>query len=660
MALGFCLLAAVASAQKGDLKAQPIAQPPTIDGTISDDEWKDVTPVEGLYDSSTGAAYADTGRFWLAYDKNYIYFAARLFESDPRSIHATEYRSNVALTGDDYVQLDLDLTGSLTAFNSFQINPIGGTNITIAGGRAAKREWLGAFVAKSRVFDKGWETEARIPWNVMTVPGKGGKRNVRFNISRFVAKSQRIFSYTFVPNTDTGLTPTWQEVDMPRPVLDRSVKLLPYIYAGADTDGLIANAGLDAKMPITDQINFVGSINPDFRNIENQILSIDFSRFERLAGESRPFFQEGRNYSNSQIFASQRIPGFDFGINTYGRISDKVSFSVIDAIDLGHRNDAVINASYDPTANDSLRMTFTNRETEGLSNKAYLLRYSKNIGAYNIFLRDMASQDTFAGLGQQIDALVQYNKAGLSVLGNWTRADRGFNPRLGFIPEVDLNGAFGQVGYNRSYDHGFINDWGSTMYAVSYDHTNGSFYRKEFYTDLYTTTRPLNFAIVTSVDLADFEGSKDSLYSLNLGFPRGNPYKNIGYRIDTGRQAGLPYRSQTVSASYRVTPKLQLSLRHQTVDYNGTSNQTIFSGNYDLGQDRSISGRLVRRDSDTNAYVAFRRSGNEGIEYFLILGDPNANRYRNSLILKLVMPFSIGGHGLQTPFTKRSIISGQS
>ena len=67
----------------------------------------------------------------------------------------------------------------------------------------------------------------------------------------------------------------------------------------------------------------------------------------------------------------------------------------------------------------------------------------------------------------------------------------------------------------------------------------------------------------------------------------------------------------------------------------------IFSANYDLGKDRYLSGRLVRSDNDTNFYIALRQSGNLGTEYFLILGDPNAQRFRSSLILKVTVPFEI-------------------
>ena len=164
------------------LKASRMATPPTIDGTIVDDEWKDANTFSGLHDINTGADYADTGKFWLGYDKTYIYFAARLTESDPGAIHATEYRTNVGLSGDDSIELDLDLSGSMSAFNKFQINPQGATNITIASGRASKREWLGAIIAKGHVTATGWECEARIPWQAMDIP-KGDRKSTRLNSS---------------------------------------------------------------------------------------------------------------------------------------------------------------------------------------------------------------------------------------------------------------------------------------------------------------------------------------------------------------------------------------------------------------------------------------------------------------------------------------------
>ena len=631
----------LAVADDKPLKAVRISTPPTIDGTINDDEWKDVPFIEGLHDTTTGAPYADGGRFWLAYDKDFVYFAARLTESDAEKIHATEYRTNVALSGDDFVELDLDLSGSLNAFNSFQINPKGATNITIAGGRATKREWLGAFLAKGRISPGGWECEARIPWKAMDIP-KGGRRDVRFNISRFVAKNVRLLQYVFVPQNQTGLTPTWVGVELPKPEVDRSIRLLPYTYLGYDpTTKGIFNSGVDMKTSLTDQINMVGSINPDFRNIANSVLSLDFSRFERIANETRPFFQEGSQYSNSQIFIPQRIASFDAGINTYGRINDKSSFSLIQTNRFGKESDSILNLTEDPNPNTSIRITETNLAEPGLNNNSYLARISQNYGPFNFFLRNMGSTDTQTGNGQQNDFFTTYQQNGFIVSGGYTESGKGFNPRLGYVQEVDFKGPNIAFDWSHNLDKGPIRDYDLNYFILAYNHMDGSFYRREANYGFNFTTRPgLNFLF--SADIADFEGSHDNLFSYHMTFPRGNPYNSVSVGLDQGMQAGFAYKSVSAQASCRPLKGLQFNLVEQHVDYQGPSDQTILTTAYDLGGDRSIAGRMVRQNNQVNAYLAYQRSGNEGVEYFLILGDPNAPVYRNAITLKIVVPVTIG------------------
>ena len=82
-------------------------------------------------------------------------------------------------------------------------------------------------------------------------------------------------------------------------------------------------------------------------------------------------------------------------------------------------------------------------------------------------------------------------------------------------------------------------------------------------------------------------------------------------------------------------------MSYQVVDHGDRKEQAIFGFNDDLGRNRAVSGRVVYRSSRTNGYIAFRRSGNRGAEYFLILGDPNALKFRSSLLLKIVSPFDI-------------------
>jgi hypothetical protein len=276
-----------------------------------------------------------------------------------------------------------------------------------------------------------------------------------------------------------------------------------------------------------------------------------------------------------------------------------------------------------------------------MTNRSYLVRLSQNFGDYNLFLRNMASKDSALGFGQQYDMNLTWVKGNFAASGGWTHADGNFRPRLGFVQEVDVQGPFLAVEFNKNFNKGPIKDAHVEGVVLSYDHVDSTFYRKEAGAAANTTLASgLNVAV--GADVQDFEGSKDSLYSIRLTYPRGNRYKFVQIGADSGRQAGSSYKNYLISSAYRIAKGFQLTLRAQHVDYLGSSDQLIASANYDLGRDRSISGRVVRQGSNTNAYVAFQRSGNEGIEYFLLLGDPNAEKFRASLILKVVVPFTIG------------------
>src|SRR5713101_5373448 len=86
----FALILSVAltSAAQGQggapqIPGHSLAHPPAIDGVVDDAEWKDAASFEGLRDADTNQAVAEGGRFWLAYDPRYVYFAARLTDPQP-------------------------------------------------------------------------------------------------------------------------------------------------------------------------------------------------------------------------------------------------------------------------------------------------------------------------------------------------------------------------------------------------------------------------------------------------------------------------------------------------------------------------------------------------------------------------------------------------
>jgi len=629
------------------IEATKMSTPPTIDGAVNDDEWKDVPEMTGMVDGMTGTPAPEPALFWLGYDDKYIYFAARLHDSQPNEIKQTEYRQNSSLNGDDTVQLDVDPYGALTDWSHFTINPKGATRIQIAGGRASKEEWMGEFVAKARVTPDGWEAEAKIPWALMKLPGSG-KRDVRFDFDRFMARTNRAYDWTNTASGDLRNVGLWKAVDLPKIQEDRILQFLPYTYQGIDNKGSIANGGLDLKMPVTDQINLVGTVNPDFRNIENQILSIDFSRFERLANESRPFFQEGQQYYSSALIATQRIKDFDSGVNLYGKVNNKLAMGLVNTSNFGNENDLMTTWQYSPNQISSVRMSLTDLNSKDTKNRGYLIAYNNQLSkTTNLFVRGMSTDDATLGKGEERTAQVNVAQGEFVYNATYRQVSPLFKPRLGFAPEVDYKGVRGMMMWDHVIKAGPVAEISADTYGNKYSHFAGGNYRRGMGGDFSIANRE-GLQLSANADFSQFEGSNDHTYTLNLINPRSDPFHNWSTGYTWGRIEGSDYRSISVGSAYRPVNSLQLSLTSQFVHFQGADDkQIILGGTFDLGNNRSISGRLVQGQRDLNAYVALQRSGGAGIEYFLILGDPNALKFRRSLILKVTYPLQmfLGHHG---------------
>lgn len=636
------LLVGAAFAQVTDYKAVEMAVPPTIDGVINADEWKDIPTFEGGFDENNGVAAPEKTVWWVGYDSKYIYFAARAYDSDPKSIKANEYRTNVSLNGDDRIGLWLDPFGTLQDDNIIEINPRGATNPRLAGGHAAKREWLGEVLAKGRITPEGYEIEARIPWQMYRIPPKG-VRDMRILPFRLLAKTNRSYLSTDISSGHNERIPFWRGVNVPEIKEDRSIKFLPYTYVGYDQDEkFLANAGLDFKTRFQ-QLDVVGSINPDFRNIENQVLSLDFSYFERLADESRPFFLEGADFfetsGDAPLFVSQRIPSdFDFALKTFGKVNDKLTIAVLDAMDINHQNDAVAVADYAIDTKSGLKVAFASRDAEDVKNTGTYLSYHRNMGGLNPFVQFETTDDSEKGQGQRFNGGFGINRGKLNGYVEYVQISPDFLPRLGFAPEVNFKGPGGGLFYSDTFKKGVVAEYETGVIAQHYDKFDGPGLYREYFEAFTGVSLRSNYFINLGLSREKFQDNDDVTYNFYLQYPRSDPYRGWFVGLNNGHRAGHTYQAVSAGFNYRPVKKLQLNASYQQVTHFTRDSLTQLSANYDLDEFDSVGGRAIQRGDDLNYYLAFRRTGNTGAEYYLIFGDPNAQKFKPSIVLKAVFP----------------------
>lgn len=614
-----------------------------VDGQIQQGEWPDAAMGSGFSDSETNLASDEEGVFWITADTKFIYFAGRV-RTDPKKLVDEEYRSNVNLRRNDNMRLAIDPHGTNQNFNNFAVNPRGATSLELAGGRAAKTEWLGEFEAFGRRTETGWEFEARIPWGLMDLPAQG-TRDLRFNVSWFRSNKANSYSYVYTGSDNTKI-PRWTAVPVPPFSRARTVELLPFGYIGATDNGdIIAEGGIDMKSELGSGITGVATINPDFRNVENGILSIDPSFFERLADDGRAFFQEGSRFRSlgfdSRIFASQRVEAFDTGVNFYGKVGPSTNASLLSTVDFGVQQTVVGSLQHQIDERRSFGIGYVGNFQRGLDNDAINLSFNEQRGSYLNFGSVQFTDDQQRKSGHRINLGVFRRGGAVSGGFEVIQISPDFFPRIGFNRETNLRGLLANREWVVQPDRGTINEYGFEVHGLYYDRMTGGEYRREIGAEFRARTNS-GIAMEVQGEISRFEGFDDVAAGVQFSYPVTDPYRGIGLSYDNGSFRERRVQIFGVSGSYRPMRQLQLSMRNEFVSAEGENEvQQVLSWTWDIGRFEAIGGRLVRRDDDVNWYLSYRLSGKRGNEWFLILGDPNARTFQPQIIIKAVIPLTI-------------------
>lgn len=637
------------------IEGRKLPATPVIDGTIGADEWAAAATSSGFVESSSEEATRYDTIVFLGYDDEAVYVAFRCFDPEPELIRATEYRREGNLRGDDTVRVEINPFGTFRRDdqNEFEVNPRGAASAEFAGGRAAKREWQGEWVGQSRITDTGWECEIRIPWKILRLPGPG-ERTLTINFSRTIPRDQLTVVWSSQGRERRPeRTGRWVGVQLPLIEVPSEVQILPYQtlgYSEDSEDGYVFNSGVDMRHQFGTQRTGLATINPDFANVENAVIGIDFSRFERLADETRPFFTEGEDYfrvggMQLRMFSPQRIDQIDFGAKLFGKITSDDTFGAMVTTRFDHETAAVLKygRSWGPTTSLTVGGTYLRDEEDGTENVAAGIDFSKRYGLWGFSSNLGFTSDNDLDDGHRYDFDVNYSSDGLTVGFGWQELSEDFVPRLGFAPRRGFNGWSAFAFYRNSWVEGALtNIEANAFWEASERLDNGENYLQSFSASARGSLRSdVGFSLGYNRSVF-LDGEVDSTVSIGGNFPANDPYKNVGFDFSGGEIEGERYAALRFNGRYRFPFRLTVSGSFQFVELTGDHNeQHIIGMSYELSEFQSLLGRAVIRNDDINWYLAFRQSGNLGIEYFVIVGDPNSRTFENRIVVKAVIPYSI-------------------
>ncbi len=641
------------TAIKKELPAVKMEHPPTIDGVLDDKCWQGAPKANTFIDERTGKPAKNQSVGHLVYTDTALYVGLHLYDDMPDKIVARQTKDQTRFQGEDSVSFSLDPfhTHQLSDRNFFMVNPLGTKYAHLATGRAEKSEWIGLWNAAAQIVEDGWIVEMEIPWQMLDYPETTEPIGMGINIDRF---QQRTGEKSWWSNL--GI-PEFREndgywVDVLPPPRRRELKVLPYIIGGiSETETSVgatsgsqrestARAGADLRYEVTPQLRLIGTVNPDFENVEQAVEGIDFSYGERYVPDRRPFFSEGGKVYNTGVFGnlfhSRQIEDMDGGLKLFGKLGKNTSVGTLGTY---HRNNQnfILSASQPLTATSKISATFLSHHKRGdpLNNVGHVSGNARH-GRFSVhgdFTQSWADESD----GREGLIGLRYNGSLIQSYSNVFFVDPDFVNNLGYHPFKGYRGVnLGAI---------FKNEWreGIVRSLMLFAHTDAynTYEGEVFSRDIRLATQLLthsDYSVMTFWNGGQFKEFTDSVFSVSLGARASDRFNNISVDYAWGEQAGEPI--------YRISGNLNVraygftaGLTSQVQWHFERRYQQILTLAYDFTPALSLGSRLIWQAEGINAYFALRRSGYAGTDFFIILGDPNALEFKQRLVAKVIRAF---------------------
>ncbi|MBV9104000.1 MAG: hypothetical protein JO060_10430, partial [Candidatus Eremiobacteraeota bacterium] len=458
------------------VQAAPAPHPMPADPSLNDPAWpQGAVPLNGGFENLTtrSAARLDTHAY-LLYDAANLYVGIQS-EQPGVPIVATQTTNNVGFGIDDFVGVGIDTSGNGAQVYYFETTPRGVRYQQAAENTRYQPDWS----ATTSVHGSSWTAVLIIPLKVLRIHA-GSAQTWRFNVIRNVASTGEHYSYGYdgimtdgpIPSawpnfTDVRFWPQLAGLHVPggggvrpRPRAD--------VYALASTggdrsqfaqsNGTFASQaarplGLDASIPLTNTINFVGTANPDFSNVEVDQQTIAPQEFRRSLQEYRPFFSQGAPFINSNpmlfntvnapsdlIFYSPSIGPFDrgakvegtFGLQSFGALAfrgfNEVTGDTFDDVAYGYKH-ALPNRSFMYWSDGVL---------------AHHSVAGRNVKTGFIWgIDDAVESGSYVpapGVSRSINGFLDVHKPNYEVFANYADISPNFNPIDGFTTTSDIRG----------------------------------------------------------------------------------------------------------------------------------------------------------------------------------------------------------------------------
>ena len=482
---------------RATIRAVRLTSPLRLDGILNENVYTTVSSISDFIQQEpiAGAPATQKTECWVLFDENNIYVSVRAFESHPERMLASEMRRDnmFVFNGSDNITFIFDTFYDRRNGVIFVVNPVGGR---AEGQITNERQYNGDFnpIWDVRVgrFKDGWTVEAAIPFKSLRYR-PGASQVWGFNIKRENRWKNESDYVTPVPNAlgrsammHLSLAPTLVGLEVPNN--SKNLEIKPYAVADLTTNHmanptienqLSADAGLDVKYGITQNLTADFTYNTDFAQVEADEQQINLTRFKLFFPEKREFFLENRgtfdfagvggfggNRDVPRLFYSRRIGlsgGQTVPIQAGGRLTGRIGRYSLGLLniqsaantDVGtpRTNFLVARIKRDILRRSSIGFLMTRRsirENGPGSNEAYgidgTFGFFDNLSISTHWAR--THTDGLSGDDTSYRAQFDYGGDRYGLQLEHLAIGKDFNPDVGFLRRKDMRRHFGRVRFS--------------------------------------------------------------------------------------------------------------------------------------------------------------------------------------------------------------------
>ncbi len=480
------------------LRAVRVTGPIHIDGVVDEPFYQNTPPITAFVQSVPDVDSAPTQKteVWIGFDDTNVYVSAKVYDTEgPGGWIANEMvRDSPQLRQNDNFGVFLDTFYDRRNAVGFYGNAIGGmSDLQITNEGNPNFDWNPIRESRTAQFDWGWSIEIAIPFKSLRYrPGKNqvwGIQMRRSVLRRNEWEHIRALPLTVAGNGSTGIFrvsmyATLVGIEAPPP--SRNLEVKPYGIAGSKwdlnatpqikNDGY-ADAGLDVKYGITQNLTADLTYNTDFAQVEVDEQQVNLTRFSLFFPEKREFFLESRGIfsfgsggisggfgmgggggggTTPQLFYSRRIGlqgSTAVPIIGGGRVTGKVGSFDVGLVDIQTGKDSdvgavstnfsVVRLRRDVFSRSSIGVLFENRDKSLAStgsNRAWGVDGSFGLTPELSVLSYYAQTKTSGLSGNDLSyrGQVAYNSDQWGASVDQLLVGENFNPEMGYVRRNDF------------------------------------------------------------------------------------------------------------------------------------------------------------------------------------------------------------------------------